>query len=570
MSKFRVVKGQLRYLLRTAFGPAFFMEPDNLSREEQVRPNDIRDVGPGRIVVVIPAHNEAPVITGALKSLSAQTRLADEIVVVADRCMDNTSLVARIHGVATRLTILNRDNKAGALNQEIAELLPRLSDNDAVLMMDADSVLSPTFISEASWRLREPNGDRPMVGAVGGIFLGYPVHGFVVNIQDNEYLRYARDIQRRKGRADVLTGVATLFSARALRAVEHARSTGQLPPGTGIYDVNALTEDNEMTLALKHVGYRCVSPRACTVGTELMPTISRLFHQRLRWQRGALQNLLEYGVTRYTLPYIVRQLLMYSAVAFLPFFLTTMIYALMKSGSVPWAWFWIYVTAFVVFERVWSVRRGRWQSVLLAALVLPEAIYDLFLHTVYIESAIDVATHSRGTWEKPTPDGAIDQRLWRRHRRRRAALVYTAVFALVIGLALGCSAIGIAWLMIATFVLAGAVAAAIRLINLDPFGFLLGSGEPSRGHREVRVSSPQGFGGPDIPKDDTLAKLGGEGPHHWLSGGAGARNPRVTSSSAARLSRQRTVAWLEERRHIDTQLFEETWGSRSNLRREAG
>jgi biofilm PGA synthesis N-glycosyltransferase PgaC len=548
--------------LKAAAGPAFVREQPSLTEARANTPGvSVRDAGPGRVVVVIPAHNEGELISEALESLAAQTRLADEIIVVADRCSDNTSLVARAHGAATRLTILNRDNKAGALNQEIASLLPRLTDNDAVLMMDADSSLSPTFLSEATWRLREPKGRRAQVGAVGGIFFGYPVRGFVENIQNNEYVRYARDLHRRKGRADVLTGVATLFSAKALRAVEHARSTGQLPPGAGIYDLNALTEDNELTLALKHLGFRCVSPRACTVGTELMPTGERLFHQRLRWQRGALQNLLEYGTTRYTAPYIARQLLMYSAVAFLPFFLTTMTYAWMRTGSIPWAWFWVYVTAFVVFERAWSVKRGGWRSVLLAGLVLPEAIYDLFLHTVYIEAATDVATHSRGTWEKPAPGGTIDVRLWRSHRRRRAVPVYTGVLAFVVGLALGCSTIGVAWLMIAAFVLAGAAAAAFRLINLDPFGLLLGRGEPAKPQREVRASPPRGFGGPDVPEDDALAKAGGEGTHHWLSGGAGVRNTRVTSSATARLSRQKTAEWLSESRRAESQRFAETWGS---------
>jgi poly-beta-1,6-N-acetyl-D-glucosamine synthase len=156
------------------------------------------------------------------------------------------------------------------------------------------------------------------VGAVGGVFLGYPLRGFLAHLQNNEYVRYAREIARRKGRADVLTGTATLFSAKALRAVERARSSGQISPGTGIYGIDALTEDNELTLALKHVGYRCVSPKACTADTELMPTAGRLFPQRLRWQRGALQNLLEYGVTRHTLPYMLRQLMTYVGVAFVP------------------------------------------------------------------------------------------------------------------------------------------------------------------------------------------------------------------------------------------------------------
>ncbi|MGZ4402909.1 MAG: glycosyltransferase family 2 protein, partial [Gaiellaceae bacterium] len=287
-----VLLGGLRSRVRDVLGPAFVEEPRDLTPEGLTRPDhlvDPGDVGPGRVVVVIPAHNEEALIGAALESLAAQTRIPDEILVITDHCTDLTARVAAAHGVASRTTILNRDAKAGALNQVLAELLPRLTDNDAVLVMDADTVLSSGFVSEAAWRLRESDGRPSRVGAVGGIFLGHLVHGQLAVIQDNEYVRYARDIGRRRGRADVLTGTGTLFSVRALREVEHARSLGVLPPATGIYGIDALTEDNELTLAFKHLGYRCVSPKNCISATEMMPTVSRLFYQRLRWQRGALE-----------------------------------------------------------------------------------------------------------------------------------------------------------------------------------------------------------------------------------------------------------------------------------------
>jgi cellulose synthase/poly-beta-1,6-N-acetylglucosamine synthase-like glycosyltransferase len=65
--------------------------------------------------------------------------------------------------------------------------------------------------------------------------------------------------------------------------------------------VAALTEDNWMTLALKHLGFRFVCPKNATVSTEAMPTWSALARQRLRWKRGAFEDLLSYGLTRHTL-----------------------------------------------------------------------------------------------------------------------------------------------------------------------------------------------------------------------------------------------------------------------------
>ncbi len=520
-------------------------------------PGAVGDLGPGRIVVVIPAHNEAHHIVEALESTAAQTRVPDEVMVVVDRCSDLTSGIAAAHGASIRLTILNSDYKAGALNQALANLIPRLSDNDAVLMMDADTTLSTNFISDAAWSLREPKAHPASIAAVGGIFLGHPVHGLLGHLQNNEYVRYAREINRRGARADVLTGTATLFSARALRAVDDARSRGRLPPSTGIYGVDALTEDNELTLGLKHLGYRCVSPKSCTVGTELMPTIGRLFDQRLRWQRGALQNLVQFGLTKVTAPYVARQVLTYASVAFVPFFCTTALYAWLSTGSIAWSWFWIYVTAFVIFERMWSVKRGGWRSILLAAFAVPEAIFDLFLHVVYIKGFTDAVTRTRGSWEKDDPDVPSPTRSWHYRWRRRAGL-YLGTLAGVAGLALACAFIGIAWSMIAVFVLAGAGVAALRVTGVDPFRLVFGTGEPAITDRTVGVNERHGFGGADVP-DVSDARPGGEGTHHWLSGEGAIRSTRSASSATSQRARQTTSAWLKQNRRATVRDFKDSW-----------
>ena len=134
--------------------------------------------------------------------------------------------------------------------------------------------------------------------AVGGVFVGDDSPGLLSQLQRNEYLRYGRDISRRQGRVFVLTGTASLFRADALAAVAAAR--GSVLPGNrgDVYDTFSLTEDNELTIALKTLGARMISPRDCRVTTELMPTWRDLWHQRQRWQRGALENIGMYGCLR--------------------------------------------------------------------------------------------------------------------------------------------------------------------------------------------------------------------------------------------------------------------------------
>jgi cellulose synthase/poly-beta-1,6-N-acetylglucosamine synthase-like glycosyltransferase len=56
-----------------------------------------------------------------------------------------------------------------------------------------------------------------------------------------------------------------------------------LPGEAGqVYDTYSLTEDNELTMALKTLGARLLSPRECQVRTELMPTRRDLWRQRQR------------------------------------------------------------------------------------------------------------------------------------------------------------------------------------------------------------------------------------------------------------------------------------------------
>ena len=423
------------------------------------------------------------------------------MIVVTDRCSDRTSEIAIAHGATVTETAGNVHQKAGALNQALDDLLPRLTDDDAVLMMDADTSLSPTFISDATQKLREPEGGEPRVGGVGGIFFGcYPVEGPLGHLQDNEYIRYAREIGRRKGRADVLTGTGTLFSVRALRDVKRARTAGELPSGHGVYDVEALTEDNELTLALKHLGYRCVSPKTCTVGTRLPTTTKGLFSQRLRWQRGALENLFAYGATRQTLPYIGRQLMTYLGVAFVPFYLTVLVHALLTPGSIDLlVLLWTAVAVFFVSERTVAVKRGGWRSVFLSGQVIPEAVYDLFLDAVYLKAAIDVATNAPDNWVFRQPERSDERwvgHMWARIR----TVVFAAIFiAAVIGLALACIAIGVAWHIVAVLVLGGTTLAVLRLGGLDPLGFILGSGENVK-LGTAPTSEPQGFGGKHVPR----------------------------------------------------------------------
>lgn len=358
--------------------------------------------GPVTITVLVPAHNEADRISATIDGLQNQKEGPERIIVVADNCTDETPDLARAAGVEVFETRNNKFKKAGGLNQALKDLLPRLGENDIVMIVDADTVLDQGFLSEARRRFTD---DRALM-AVGGLFYGESGAGWLGQYQRNEYTRYSRDIHRRRGRVFVLTGTASAFRPRGLRAV--AESRGTLLPGCkgDVYDTAALTEDNELTLALKSLGGLMVSPSQCTVVTEVMPTWKQLWHQRLRWQRGALENLGAYGVTPQTTRYWFQQLgIGYGAVALGAYFVVIILTILARD---EWIWypFWMLLGFLFMVERVATVWRSTWFARFVAALLIPELIFATFLNLVFLKGVLDILLAKQAQWGQNDADPA--------------------------------------------------------------------------------------------------------------------------------------------------------------------
>ncbi|MGW3208643.1 glycosyltransferase [Streptomyces sp. NPDC001135] len=344
-----------------------------------------------RIVALIPAHNEADRIGAAIAALWAQSRVPERIVVVADNCTDATADNARRAGATVVESAGNRHKKAGALNQALDQVLLGLAGDDLVLLQDADTTLVPSFVASAVEAMASD------VGAVGGIFYGEPGGGLLGVLQRIEFQRYAREIARRGYRADVLTGTATVFRVSTLRQVRQARLDGLIGGGTSYYSLASLTEDDEITKAVRTIGYRTVSPAGCRVVTEVMTTVPKLWHQRMRWQRGALENLRDYGWTRVTAPYFVRQALMGLSVLALAVYLVFTAWMLAR-GRPEFSPFWVAVGLVFVAEKVVTARGTGLKSQLLAGTLAVELVYDLFQHAVYVRSLWDMARRREERW----------------------------------------------------------------------------------------------------------------------------------------------------------------------------
>jgi cellulose synthase/poly-beta-1,6-N-acetylglucosamine synthase-like glycosyltransferase len=347
-----------------------------------------------QVVALIPAHDEAAGIRRAVEGLKAQTFPPTRIIVLVDNCTDDTAAIALSAGAEVFETVGNVHKKAGALNQALRYLLPELSDETLVLVQDADSTLDIPFLENATTTLADPR-----LGAVGGTFRGCRGAGFVGHLQRNEYARYARDVRRLKGKCLVVTGTAAVLRVCTIRQVSAARVAGIIPAGDrqgGVYDTTVLTEDNELTFAIRHLGYDVLSPTGCTLETEVMTSWHDLWSQRLRWKRGALENCFQYGLTRITWPYWGRQLLALLGVQVTVIYLGTLVWAAATSTFVLSS-FWIGVTGIFMVERIITVSDRGWRYMLPAGLMY-EVVYDLFLQGVHATAYAAVLFRRERSW----------------------------------------------------------------------------------------------------------------------------------------------------------------------------
>lgn len=448
------------------------------------------------VVAIIPSYNEQYSIVRTIESLRRQTRRADEIIVLTDNCTDATVALAITAGVSVVETADNGDGKAGALNALLSEIMPMLDDGDCLLVMDADTVLTEHFIESTVTTLFGPS--KKTIAGVGGIFLADDdPWNLVRQLQSNEYVRYQRRLSRRHGRALVLTGTGTAFKIGFLREVQQARRDGRLPDlgqAGGVYDISALTEDNELTICAKELGYRVVSPKDCTVKTAMMPTLASLYKQRLRWQRGALENLIAHGLNMHTAPYAMRQLLTYFGVLFLPFYLWTLTVALVTQSSIDFFQpLWVLVAVVYVVEQTFSVRKGGWRAVLVSLAIVPEVFLTVFLDIVYVISFSGALLATDEAWGRMrqldaaefdthgTPlNGSvatISSALHGTHAKRetlRSRTLATGLGVLALGVlpfaaALPVLNLSAAWFVVGVYVLLGLLATLGRLVPVRTF-----------------------------------------------------------------------------------------------------
>lgn len=228
---------------------------------------------PGRLAVVVPAHNEESVVCKTVQALlDARCRKSFDILVVDDGSTDATADVVRrtfAHEPRVKLLVKENGGKSSALNFGY-----RNTDADIIVAIDGDTVLEPDAIEQ----LTRPFLD-PRVGAVAGnVIVGNQLN-LMTRFQALEYVT-SQNLDRVAfepfNAICVVPGAIGAWRREAVLEV-------------GGYSDDNLAEDADLTVRLALAGWRVVSRSEARALTEAPETLQAFLKQRFRWMFGMLQ-----------------------------------------------------------------------------------------------------------------------------------------------------------------------------------------------------------------------------------------------------------------------------------------
>lgn len=233
-----------------------------------------------RFVVLVPAHDEERLIGSSLDSLAALDYPAwlFSVHVVCDNCTDATAAIVRGRGAEAHERVAPDDpGKGPALGWLLQRLWDRGEAHDAVVVIDADTTVSPNLLRVADARL-----------AAG-----------------------ASVVQAHYAVREAEASPTTAFRAAALSVRHYLRPLGRTHLGgsTGLYGngmvfaaavlrtrsfSSHLTEDIELGLDLLLDGTTVAFAPDAVVEAEMPTSVEASQTQHERWERGRLEMARRY------------------------------------------------------------------------------------------------------------------------------------------------------------------------------------------------------------------------------------------------------------------------------------
>ena len=233
-----------------------------------------------RFLILVPAHNEEELLPSLLNNLNQldYPRSLIAVHVVADNCTDNTANLARQHGaVVHERTNREKRGKGYALQWLLQQIWQSNVPHDAIVILDADSIVSENFLRvmdarlargeraiQAYYAVRDPDRSR-------SVSLRYAALAV---------LHYLRPQGRMVlGGSAGLKGNGMVFVADLIKTHEWSAS---------------LTEDIEFHMGLVLAGERVTFAPDAIVWAEMPDTLADSHTQNVRWEQGRMEMVRHY------------------------------------------------------------------------------------------------------------------------------------------------------------------------------------------------------------------------------------------------------------------------------------
>lgn len=232
---------------------------------------------PLKLICIVPAHNEELLVGRCVRSLTAAMPADCEVLVIAHRCSDQTAERARHAGaLVVALEGAPSGGKGEALRFGFAEAVKRGAGAGAVVVVDADSVVSPGFLRSVQASLG---------GGAEAVQGRYTMSG--IDSRDPRTRLAALAFQgfnviRPRGRERLGFSAGLFGNGFGLRAEVLER----VP-----YQAMSLVEDLEYHLALVNSGVRVRFLEDAAVWSEMPAGARGSKSQRTRWEGGRIRMM---------------------------------------------------------------------------------------------------------------------------------------------------------------------------------------------------------------------------------------------------------------------------------------
>ena len=232
------------------------------------------------ITIMIPAHNEASVISDTVENVLQMDYPNYELIVIDDRSEDNTADVIReIESKHANVKAFIRDKEAFPGKSAVLNDAMQFAHGEAVLVFDADARVDSDFLNKLV-----PNLEPDDVGAVQARkVISNRNCNFLTRCQDNEM---TLDTHFQIGR-DAVKGAVEL------------RGNGELIKVSALKDIGGwnnytITDDLDMSTQLHIKGWDVRFCPDAVVREEAIIYLKPLYRQRRRWFEGSVRRYLEH------------------------------------------------------------------------------------------------------------------------------------------------------------------------------------------------------------------------------------------------------------------------------------